>query len=68
MGLRNMWVEESDFLAIFEEVHRRKTEKGGRVSAAEVLHEWLGERRLYMGMEEGSQVNEGPGSSERNQE
>lgn len=37
MGLRNMWVEESDFLAIFEEVHRRKTEKGGRVTGAEAL-------------------------------
>jgi len=65
MKFRNMWVEESDFLAIFEEVHRRKTEKGGRVSGAEVLHEWLQDRRLYVGAEEGHQVNEGSGSPEK---
>ena len=64
MTLRNIWIEESDFLAIFEEVHRRKTEKGGRVSGAEVLHEWLGERRLYMGAVEGFEANEGPGATE----
>ena len=68
MILRNMWVEESDFLAIFEEVHRRKTEKGGRVSGAEVLHEWLQERKLYRDAEEGHQVNEGPGATERIEE
>jgi hypothetical protein len=64
MGLKNMWVDDADYDAIYAEVARRKEKTKGRVSGAEVLHEWLGERRLYMGMEEGHQVNEGPGAPE----
>lgn len=65
MILRHIWIEESDYDAIFEEVNRRKRATHRRVTGAEVLHEWLGERRLYMGAEEGHQVNEGPGAPEK---
>ena len=64
MGLKNMWVEDTDYADIYAEVAKRKDGKHIRVSGAEVLHEWLGERRLYVGMEEGHQVNEGPGATE----
>ena len=68
MTLMHLWVEAEDYDAIFEEVNRRKRATHKRVTGAEVLHEWLQDRRLYVGAEEGHQVNEGPGSTERIEE
>ena len=68
MGLKNVWIDDKDYDAIYAEVTRRKAGKHKRISCAEVLHEWLQERRLYVGAEEGHQVNEGPGAAERTEE
>lgn len=65
MGLKNMWVKDADYDAIYAEVTRRKEKTKGRVSGAEVLHEWLQERRLYMELMERFEANEGPGAPEK---